>query len=301
MDQQQHVYSLPVAARGPLHPFINLLANLDLRLIAGRRSRSTREHHIKRRRTHFYSFISVTEGTFHTHWGNLESRILRSGEGVLFPPQLEHSAGMEDQGEVIWADFHLNFFHSVPPQHLLQFPRYVAPDQVSHLQSAILALHKLSTHGYDGSTLSAANALRHHSNFTAALLESATWRADSSDRAHALLRIAHLLQTIQGQLSESWPRERLAAALDLGLTATTRLFKQATGTTPATCVRRLRLEAARERIGTSHTPLDDIAHEVGFADAFHLSKAFKIHFGQAPKYLRPKHLKESQRRRLINS
>ena len=123
-------------------------------------------------------------------------------------------------------------------------------------------------------------------NFTAALLESATWRDDSSDRAHALLRIANLLQTIQAHLAESWPRERLAEELGIGLTATTKLFKQATGTTPATCIRRLRLEAARERISTSRIPLDDIAKKWA-ADAFHLSKAFKVHFDQAPKHFRP--------------
>ena len=59
-----------------------------------------------------------------------------------------------------------------------------------------------------------------------------------------------------------------------------------TGVTPAKAIKRLRVEAARERIEASPDPIDRIAETVGFGDAERMRRAFLRAFGQPPQALR---------------
>lgn len=61
-----------------------------------------------------------------------------------------------------------------------------------------------------------------------------------------------------------------------------REFKRHTGLAPYQYVRRLRLEKARRLIGSSTESLQVIADRLGFASPYHLSAAFKQHYGQSP-------------------
>jgi transcriptional regulator GlxA family with amidase domain len=61
-----------------------------------------------------------------------------------------------------------------------------------------------------------------------------------------------------------------------------KVFKAATGETPAGFRRRRRLAQAALMLQRSDLTLDMIAESLGFCDGFHLSKAFKAANGEAP-------------------
>jgi len=64
-------------------------------------------------------------------------------------------------------------------------------------------------------------------------------------------------------------------------------YRRVTGQTPMAALRTMRLEAARALLLRGVSTLETIAAQTGFADAFHLSKSFKRHFGVSPRaYLR---------------
>ncbi len=65
-----------------------------------------------------------------------------------------------------------------------------------------------------------------------------------------------------------------------------REFKRHTGLAPYQYVRQMRLEKARRLIGNSSESLQTIADRLGFASPFHLSAAFKKHYGLAPDHWR---------------
>ena len=65
-----------------------------------------------------------------------------------------------------------------------------------------------------------------------------------------------------------------------------RAFTAETGTTPAKAVERLRLEAARTAVETSHAPIDRVAEAAGFGDPERMRRAFLRAFGQPPQALR---------------
>ena len=99
-------------------------------------------------------------------------------------------------------------------------------------------------------------------------------------------RFAELMDWMRGHLAEPLPVERLADQAAMSPRNFARAFAADTGTTPAKAVERLRLEAARTAVETSHAPIDKVAENVGFGDPERMRRAFLRAFGQPPQALR---------------
>ena len=99
-------------------------------------------------------------------------------------------------------------------------------------------------------------------------------------------RFAELMDWMRGHLAEPLPVERLADQAAMSPRNFARAFAADTGTTPAKAVERLRLEAARTAVETSHAPIDRVAEGVGFGDPERMRRAFLRAFGQPPQALR---------------
>lgn len=99
-------------------------------------------------------------------------------------------------------------------------------------------------------------------------------------------RFAALMDWIRERLAEPLPVERLAAQAAMSPRNFARAFAAEIGTTPAKAVERLRLEAARTRVETTHEPIDRVAEIVGFGDPERMRRAFLRAFGQPPQALR---------------
>jgi transcriptional regulator GlxA family with amidase domain len=65
-----------------------------------------------------------------------------------------------------------------------------------------------------------------------------------------------------------------------------RIFLNATGTTPAKAIERLRLDAARARIEEGLEPFAKIASDVGFLSVERMRRSCIAIFGQSPQDLR---------------
>jgi AraC-like DNA-binding protein len=91
---------------------------------------------------------------------------------------------------------------------------------------------------------------------------------------------------MRARLTHRHTLEGLALSVGLGVRQMLRRYREETASTPMADLRRMRCEAAASLLATSDLPLARIADEVGFCDAFHLSKMFRQRFGVAPKGLR---------------
>jgi transcriptional regulator GlxA family with amidase domain len=80
--------------------------------------------------------------------------------------------------------------------------------------------------------------------------------------------------------------ERLADEANLSVRQFSRAFMEATGTTPAKAIERLRVEMARPRVEEGREALEVIARAVGFADPERMRQSFTRVFGQAPQAIR---------------
>jgi len=74
----------------------------------------------------------------------------------------------------------------------------------------------------------------------------------------------------------------LARELGVNYASFRREFARCVGLAPAQYMMRLRLERAQRLIGATPFTLAAIAEQLGFSSAFHLSAAFKKHFGVSP-------------------
>ena len=99
-------------------------------------------------------------------------------------------------------------------------------------------------------------------------------------------RFVELIGWMRSHLAESLTVERLADRAAMSPRHFARAFSAETGATPAKAVERLRLEAARLAVETSHAPLDRIARSTGFGDPARMRRAFVRSFGQPPQALR---------------
>jgi transcriptional regulator GlxA family with amidase domain len=99
-------------------------------------------------------------------------------------------------------------------------------------------------------------------------------------------RFAGLMDWVRERLGEPMNVERLAAEAAMSPRNFARTFAAETGLTPAKAVERLRLEAARVRVETTHDPIDRVAEAAGFHDPERMRRAFLRAFGQPPQALR---------------
>jgi transcriptional regulator GlxA family with amidase domain len=99
-------------------------------------------------------------------------------------------------------------------------------------------------------------------------------------------RFAGLMDWVRERLAEPLGVERLAAQAAMSPRNFARAFAAETGLTPAKAVERLRLEAARIGVETTHDPIDRVAEAAGFHDPERMRRAFLRAFGQPPQALR---------------
>jgi transcriptional regulator GlxA family with amidase domain len=99
-------------------------------------------------------------------------------------------------------------------------------------------------------------------------------------------RVRDALCYARDHLSEALSVERLAEVACVSSRQFSRIFFNATGTTPAKAIERLRLEVARPRIEETSEPLEMIARNVGFATAEKMCRSCVSVFGRTPQELR---------------
>jgi transcriptional regulator GlxA family with amidase domain len=95
-------------------------------------------------------------------------------------------------------------------------------------------------------------------------------------------RFADLLPWMIGRLDGDLSVEALAERMYLCPRQFTRRFKKELKTTPASFVRRLRLDEARKRLVAASGTVGSVARSVGFRDVDSFRRAFERSFGVAP-------------------
>jgi len=96
---------------------------------------------------------------------------------------------------------------------------------------------------------------------------------------------ADILKTmnyIQRHLEEQIPNGKLALMAGMATNSFARLFKQQTGHTPQSYIRKMRIESASMLLLHSGASINRIADETGFSDRYYFTKVFKQETGVSP-------------------
>jgi len=99
-------------------------------------------------------------------------------------------------------------------------------------------------------------------------------------------RVGKALCYAQDHLHDALTVEHLADIACVSVRQFNRIFLNATGTTPAKAIERLRLDAARARIEEGLEPFAKIASDVGFLSVERMRRSCVAIFGQSPQDLR---------------
>ena len=100
--------------------------------------------------------------------------------------------------------------------------------------------------------------------------------------SRALLRMGHLVSTLEQRYAEPWTLESLAAAARLSRTGFLRVFRQATGQSPVAFLIGLRIEAAKRLLRQTRRSMTQIAHDCGFGDSNYFARKFREATGHTP-------------------
>jgi transcriptional regulator GlxA family with amidase domain len=95
-------------------------------------------------------------------------------------------------------------------------------------------------------------------------------------------RFEDLLPWMLAHLNEDLSVEALAARISLCPRQFSRRFTQEFGSSPASFVRRVRLDEARQRLSAPECTVEGVARSVGFSDGDNFRRAFERCFGIAP-------------------
>lgn len=100
------------------------------------------------------------------------------------------------------------------------------------------------------------------------------------------LRLQTALDYIEQHLSEELTLSQLAAQSNMSTSHFGREFSACFGLTPHRYILKKRLDIAFTRLTETQTPITELAMELGFHDASHLSRAFHRQFGSSPSKFR---------------
>lgn len=118
------------------------------------------------------------------------------------------------------------------------------------------------------------------------LILSASSPREGTERAPGPSRLQPVLRYVQEHMAEPLSVTGLARLASLSPSRFHAVFHSEIGCAPMNYVKTCRLEAAARLLAAGDHTLAVIAEQTGHSDAFHLSHAFKKHFGVAPRTYR---------------
>jgi AraC family carnitine catabolism transcriptional activator len=125
----------------------------------------------------------------------------------------------------------------------------------------------------------------------------AAQRIDPPDRpsksCNVLTRILHHMEEHVGEPLSSG---ELALRAGLSVRALSRVVREHTGEPPMRFYRKVRLQAARDALFYSESPIQDVAISCGFASPEVFSRTFRAHFGLSPREFRLKTMDDELKR-----
>ena len=95
-------------------------------------------------------------------------------------------------------------------------------------------------------------------------------------------RIFHLKEHLPNNLQHQWTVKEMAEIVGLSIPYFQKLFKENIGIPPIEYLRDLRLEKARELLGTTFLQIQEIRSKVGIQNDSHFTRDFKKKYGVTP-------------------
>jgi AraC family transcriptional regulator len=127
-----------------------------------------------------------------------------------------------------------------------------------------------------------------------AQLVRATSGGPSGDGMTSASRLERAREFIDAHFARSLPLTELASVAGLHPSSLARSFKRRFDVTPWQYQRRRQIEWVKAELERGDKPISTLAHEAGFADHSHLTRAFRSQEGVAPVSFRAEHARSAR-------
>lgn len=214
---------------------------------------------------------------------------VRQGECMLVPPGVRHKIDQFRERAISrWV--HVNYYAH---DHFdlfcnLTLPPVLTPRQATALGSTIVAWYESGAPtARVGMLLHRAREAEFGMRLLALLAPLLYEKEECAGRNNAALEaVRPALEMMEREFARTLRRKELAGAANLSAAQFHRVFRKAIGATPADYLCEIRMRRAQRALLTGTLPVKAIAGEVGYADVFVFSKAFKRRYGISPQTYR---------------
>lgn len=206
---------------------------------------------------------------------------LRPGEGFCLPPHARHcSTIVRGSGVSRWSLFTCTVLGSVDAMLLFSLPVVWSGARAERLGelNAHLSAAVRAEPGIAGAVALHAAAV----TLVAELVRDAPLAPEASLLLGHAQRLSPVLDHIEAHLERPLTRTGLARIAGCSPSRFAALFRAATGISLTEHLARRRLERAQQLLLAQAQPVQAIAHQVGFGDAFHFSRWFRRRVGLSP-------------------
>lgn len=215
--------------------------------------------------------------------------LVRPGEAVFLPPGLTHCVVNQPPSISYWSHFSCTIFASADLFSYIELPTIYTGAHAQQLKELNAQLAHLLYLQSTFNRLTPALLFQKKSllfQLLARLLEQAQLSTDGTKERAKQQQLYPVLEYIEMHLASPLTREELARQVHLSPSRFGNLFQATLGLAPGEYIQRRRLARAQQLLrGTTQT-IREIAHAVGYPDAFHFSRLFKSHYGYSPAHWR---------------
>lgn len=244
--------------------------------------------------TNDWLLILTLDGCGHVASGDCDVRSCR-GTVTLYQPRTPQHY-YTDAGIGRW-NFHWAHFHPLARWQ----PWLDWPEQTRGLRSLVLKDESLIRSIASAMSDAARYRFQNRSesvDLAYNALERAILWINSANLYHGLdERIRRAADLLAGKLDEPFSLGKLAHECSLSVSRLSHLFSEQMGTSPQQYHEKIRLQWAAELLRSSGLPVNEIAAEIGYVNAFYFSARFKNAYGKSPlSYRRGSHARKKSTR-----
>lgn len=207
---------------------------------------------------------------------------LRPGYLFLIPPRGGHAYGCVEELEIWWVHFSATAFSAID---LFDYLSYDMEHEITDLEFDEHQMKRMIDSAMAPSVSTQFEARGILLQFLSRFMHNPSGHTHARRQAK-LLRFAPVLSFIDEHLAERITIDRLAAIAHYEKAHFTKLFTDLFGLPPSRYMNRRRIDRVQLILRSTDATLDQIAEELGFSDAFHLSKTFKKYMGISPREYR---------------
>lgn len=227
-----------------------------------------------------YALVYLLNGSG-WYWDAAHGRhAVRPGDVILVFPDIGHTYGPGKGRQ--WTEFYCVF--DGPAFDLLRAQGVLDPARpLLHLEPLERWLRQLEAVAAQPPAWSEPERLRQVSAFLHWLIGILSQRAAPAHTDVEPLWLSQARGALETNLDQALNLNDVAGAAGLAYESFRKQFQRQTGISPARYRAIRRIEAARAMLQNADLTLESVASQLGFTDAFHLSRRFKQHFGLSPR------------------